>query len=253
MRLYRSLLHLVNVPETETVDILVPAHAEIVLEGTIDPSERKVDGACGEVSGYYGNTPVPKPVFRVKTVTYRNDPIFHGSLEGHPVDEDHALASIALSAYVWDILEMAGVRGIREVAMPLCACGGFGHAVISIKPMMHGHADTIASEIALKLRAEKLFNLSDVNGVLKDRRDPDSRISYLTVSAALALIEKGAVQGGMIPKLETAMKAVQGGVGRAHILNGFAKNALLREVFTRSGFGTMIIRDEEERTYLGEG
>jgi acetylglutamate kinase len=115
------------------------------------------------------------------------------------------------------------------------------------------NADTIASEIAMKLRAEKLFSLSDVNGVLKDRHDPESRISYLTISAARRLAQQGVIQGGMIPKLESTLKAVQGGVGRAHILNGFAKNALLREVFTRSGFGTMIIRDEEERIYLGEG
>ncbi len=119
--------------------------------------------------------------------------------------------------------------------------------------VLNVNADTIASEIAMKLRAEKLFNLSDVNGVLRDRRDPESRISYLTVSAAVGLVAQGTIQGGMIPKLETAMKAIQGGVGRAHILNGFVKDALLREVFTRSGFGTMIIRDEEERIYLGEG
>jgi acetylglutamate kinase len=115
------------------------------------------------------------------------------------------------------------------------------------------NADTIASEIAVKLRAEKLFGLSDVNGILRDVRDPESRISYLTISAARQLAQQGVIKGGMIPKLESAIKAVQGGVGRAHILNGFVKDALVREVFTRSGFGTMIIRDEEERIYLGEG
>ena len=115
------------------------------------------------------------------------------------------------------------------------------------------NADTIASEIARKLHAEKLFSLSDVNGVLRDPADPDSRFSYLTVSAARDLLTQSIVKGGMIPKLQTAMDAVQGGVHRAHILNGFAKDAIIREVFTRSGYGTMLIRDVEEDAYLGGG
>jgi acetylglutamate kinase len=57
----------------------------------------------------------------------------------------------------------------------------------------------------------------------------------------------------MAPKVQTTVEAVEGGVGRAHILNGFHKDALIREVFTRTGYGTMIIRDDEEQAYLGGG
>ncbi len=115
------------------------------------------------------------------------------------------------------------------------------------------NADTIAGRIARELHAEKLLNLSNVNGVLKDPEDPESRISYLTVTSARTAIEEGIVKAGMLPKVETSIQAIEGGVGRAHILNGFEREALIREVFTRSGYGTMIIRDDEEQAYLGGG
>ncbi len=133
--------------------------------------------------------------------------------------------------------------------VPVVACLGADQegAVLNI------NADTIASRIAQRLHAEKLFSLSNVNGVLRDPDDPESKFSYLTVSAARQAIRDGIIRGGMIPKVETSIEAVENGVGRAYILNGFQKDALIREVFTRGGHGTMIIRDDEEQTYLGGG
>jgi acetylglutamate kinase len=115
------------------------------------------------------------------------------------------------------------------------------------------NADTIASEIALKLLAEKLFILSNVNGVLLDVKDPQSRFSWLTVEKGESLIQDRVVDKGMLPKLNAALRAVRGGVPRAYIINGTAENALLWEVFTRKGFGTMIVNKEEEAAYLEEG
>jgi acetylglutamate kinase len=115
------------------------------------------------------------------------------------------------------------------------------------------NADTIASEIALKLLAEKLFILSNVNGVLLDVKDPHSRFSWLTVEKGESLIQDRVVDKGMLPKLNAALRAVRGGVPRAYIINGTAENALLWEVFTRKGFGTMIVNKEEEAAYLEEG
>ena len=115
------------------------------------------------------------------------------------------------------------------------------------------NADTIASEIASKLEAEKLFILSNVNGVLRDVDDPGSRYSYLTEEMGDALVKDRTISGGMIPKLTSAIRALKGGVRRVHIINGMAENALLYEVFTRKGFGTMIIDKEEEAAYLQEG
>jgi acetylglutamate kinase len=115
------------------------------------------------------------------------------------------------------------------------------------------NADTIACEIASKLQAEKLFILTNVNGVLRDLQDPESRYSYLTVEQGEQLMQTKVISGGMSPKLSAAIRAVRQGVKRAYIVNGMRENALLFEVFTRKGLGTMIINKEEEAAYLQQG
>jgi acetylglutamate kinase len=115
------------------------------------------------------------------------------------------------------------------------------------------NADTIAAEIAGALPAEKLFLFSNVSGVLKDVKDPSSRFSYLTDEDAEELIRTKAVSGGMIPKLAAAIQAVRKGVKRAHIINGLEKNALLYEVFTVKGLGTMVLDRYEAAAYLEQG
>ena len=136
----------IDVVPCETVDLHVPANAEIVLEGTIHPKERKMEGPCGEYPGYYGNIPGPKPVFRCKAITYRNDPIFRGTLEGHPINEDHMTLAIGHSVYAWDILERNSIKGIQDVAMPLDSCG-YATCVVSVRPLVEGHAEIIASAL----------------------------------------------------------------------------------------------------------
>ncbi len=136
----------VDVVSCETVDLQVPANAEIVIEGTIHPKERKMEGPAGEYPGYYGNVASPKPVFRTRAITHRDDPIFRGTLEGHPVNEDHMTLALGHAAFAWDVLERNSIRGVIEVAMPLDSCG-YGMCVVSIKPLMEGHADVIASAI----------------------------------------------------------------------------------------------------------
>ena len=115
------------------------------------------------------------------------------------------------------------------------------------------NADTIASEIASRMDAEKLFVMTNVSGVLKDIEDPGSRYSYLTVEKSKGLLDSKSISGGMKPKLTAAFQAVTQGVKRAYIINGLTENALLYEVFTRKGLGTMILNPEEEAAYLQEG
>jgi acetylglutamate kinase len=103
------------------------------------------------------------------------------------------------------------------------------------------NADTIASEIAIQLQAEKLVLLSDVDGIFLQAGDPNSKLSRLTADEAEALVEKGTATGGMIPKLENIVELLRRGVKSAHIINGTARNALLAEVFTDKGTGTMIV------------
>jgi len=102
------------------------------------------------------------------------------------------------------------------------------------------NADTIASEIAVHLQAEKLFLLTDVDGVLLDRNDPSSRISRLTVDEAENLVKEKVVSAGMLPKIAAIAHLIRRGVRSAHIINGSRRNALLYEVFTDEGAGTMI-------------
>jgi acetylglutamate kinase len=103
------------------------------------------------------------------------------------------------------------------------------------------NADTIASEIAVRLQAEKLILLSDVDGICLREGEPETKLSRLTADEAEALIHNGTATGGMIPKLQNIITLLRRGVRSAHIINGTLRNALLSEVFTDEGTGTMII------------
>ena len=103
------------------------------------------------------------------------------------------------------------------------------------------NADTIASEIAVRLGAEKLVMLSDVDGLYLSPGDRATKISRLTAAEVEALIRDGVATGGMIPKLQSVTEILRRGVRSAHIIEGSARNALLSEVFTDEGTGTMIV------------
>jgi acetylglutamate kinase len=103
------------------------------------------------------------------------------------------------------------------------------------------NADTIAAEIAIQLKAEKLILLSDVDGIYLRAGEPDTKLSRLTAAEAEELIRAGAATGGMIPKLQSITELLRRGVHSAHIISGNNRNALLSEIFTDSGTGTMIV------------
>ncbi len=103
------------------------------------------------------------------------------------------------------------------------------------------NADTIAAEIAVRLEAEKLVILSDVDGIHLRAGDASTKLSRLTADEVLALIRDGAATGGMIPKLQSIAELLGRGVRSAHIIDGSKRNALLAEVFTDEGTGTMIV------------
>lgn len=105
------------------------------------------------------------------------------------------------------------------------------------------NADTIASEIAARLGAEKLILLSDVNGIYLDPEDESTKIVRLKASDARDMIATGKATGGMIPKLESLISLLDRGVASAHVIGGTNRNGLLAEVFTDEGTGTMLVRD----------
>ncbi len=102
------------------------------------------------------------------------------------------------------------------------------------------NADTAAGAIAAAVGAAKLIYLTDVEGVRRDRHDPTSLITSARPDELDALVASGAIVAGMIPKVASCVAAVSGGVRRAHILDGRSAHALLLELFTREGIGTMV-------------
>ena len=111
------------------------------------------------------------------------------------------------------------------------------------------NADDAACAIARAIEAEKLAFLTDIEGVYKDPNDSDTLISELTVSEAKNLITDGFIGGGMLPKLNNCIEAIENGVSRVHILDGRIAHCLLLEIFTNKGIGTAILDDKEARFY----
>jgi acetylglutamate kinase len=106
------------------------------------------------------------------------------------------------------------------------------------------NADTAATAVATALGAEKLIFLSDVNGVRKRKDDPETLIHSLTATQARQMIRDGAIESGMIPKVEGCLAILDKGVRKIHIIDGQLRHSLLLEIYTNKGVGTEMVRDE---------
>jgi len=104
------------------------------------------------------------------------------------------------------------------------------------------NADTIASEIAIALQADKLILLSNTDGIYRDLHDPQTRIPRLSLQEAETLYSSQSIGAGMLPKLKSILSLLERGVQSAHLINGLRPNALLQEIFTEEGSGTTIHR-----------
>jgi acetylglutamate kinase len=113
------------------------------------------------------------------------------------------------------------------------------------------NADTVAESLAVALRAQKLIFLTGAPGVLRDRDDPSTLVTFADPDDLAGLMANGVLTGGMRPKVEACIRAATGGVERTHIIDGRTPDALLLEVFTGAGCGTMIVGRKEKATYLG--
>ncbi|MEG9194845.1 MAG: acetylglutamate kinase [Candidatus Methanoglobus sp.] len=102
------------------------------------------------------------------------------------------------------------------------------------------NADNVAGDIAGALKAKKLIMLTDVPGILRDVNDKSSLISRIKLSELEKLLEKGVIKGGMLPKVDAIVKALKGGVERVHVIDGSRKHAILLELFTKGGVGTLV-------------
>ena len=133
----------------------------------------------------------------------------------------------------------------RMVPVVASLAGGEGDEVYNV------NADTVAEALAVALRAQKLIFLTGAPGVLRDRNDPATLVTFADPDDLAGLMANGVLSGGMRPKVEACIRAATGGVERTHIIDGRAPDALLLEVFTGAGCGTMIVGRKEKATYLG--
>ena len=133
-----------------------------------------------------------------------------------------------------DVIESLTRAGFIPVIAPIGL--GEGNQSYNI------NADTVAGEVAAALKAEKLVLLTDVEGVRADKDDPASLMSRITAQEVASWMTAGKLEGGMIPKIEACLRALDAGVGRVHIIDGRVPHSLLLEVFTDKGVGTMVIK-----------
>jgi acetylglutamate kinase len=126
-------------------------------------------------------------------------------------------------------------RGVVPVIPSMC--------VTKDGQKLNVNADTAATVVARALKAEKLVFLSDVNGVRRDKSVPESLIDSLTADEARSLIQSGAIESGMIPKVEACLETLEHGVRKIHIIDGRLRHSLLLEVYTSRGVGTEIVRE----------
>ena len=105
------------------------------------------------------------------------------------------------------------------------------------------NADTAAAAIGAAMQAEKLLFLTDIDGIMTDKDDPKTLINRITVSELQKMIDNGSVSGGMVPKAQSCIDAIERGINSVFVLNGMLPHSILLELFTDSGVGTMIEKD----------
>jgi acetylglutamate kinase len=144
--------------------------------------------------------------------------------------------------------DMGFVGEVTQVDTELARRMAMGGIIAVVAPIGRGrdgqlyniNADSVAWRIAAELEAEKLVFLSNVPGLMKNKDDPSTLITSASVPDCYAMMKDGTVAGGMIPKVEACLSALDGGVHKTHIISGMEKHSLLLELFTPEGVGTEI-------------
>jgi acetylglutamate kinase len=166
------------------------------------------------------------------TVTFLGEKMKSHDAEGNEIDLGQVGEVIGCQL---TNMETAHKAGIVPVISPLASELATG------KPL-NINADLAAAALAKELRVSKLVYLSDVPGLLADPKDPSTLIKSITRAEAEALIANGTISGGMIPKVRSAIDALNAGVRKVHFVDGRLPHALLLEIFTDGGIGTEVIR-----------
>jgi acetylglutamate kinase len=153
--------------------------------------------------------------------------------DGRPVDLGHVGTVTRVDC---DTIQRLCHAGTVPVIPSMCITGE--------GQKLNVNADTAATAVAQALKAEKLVYLSDVNGVRRDREDPDSLMHSLTAGQAEAMIRSGAIDAGMIPKIQACLETLRSGVHKVHVIDGRLRHSMLLEIYTSKGVGTEIVEEE---------
>jgi len=152
--------------------------------------------------------------------------------DGEPLDLGHVGTVTRVD---WNTIENLCHAGIVPVIPSMCETPD--------GEKLNINADTAATAVAQSLRAEKLMYLSDVNGVRRDKNDPESLLHSLHAGEAKAMIANGSIDTGMIPKVQACLETLDKGVRKVHIIDGRLRHSLLLEVYTSKGVGTEIVKE----------
>jgi len=178
---------------------------------------------------------------RAKPLNFRTGNLLWGERirlsgpDGGPIDLGHVGTVTRVDC---DTIHQLCRQGIVPVIPSMC-CTDEGEK-------LNVNADTAATAVAQALKAEKLVYLSDVNGVRLDKNDPNSLLHTLTARQAQELIDSGAIDSGMIPKVQACLETLDKGVHKVHIIDGRLRHSLLLEVYTTKGVGTEIHKETEQ-------
>jgi 2,5-furandicarboxylate decarboxylase 1 len=165
----------VDVVRCETIDVLVPATSEIVLEGEMVAGERRLEGPFGEYPGYY-MPPGEKPIFRLKAITHRRDPIYLAGLTGKPTTDNHVFRQVCTEAILYNRLRQI-CPTIRDVCVT--DAGGGNHVVVSIKPTFATQArDVMMAAFSTERIRPKLVTVVDEDIDIRDPVDVEWALAF---------------------------------------------------------------------------
>lgn len=192
------------------------------------------------VLGYHVNERLARQIEdlggRAKPLNFRTSNVLFGERiqlhddEGQPIDLGHVGRITRVDC---DAIDALCTKWIVPVIPSLC--------ISEDGEKMNVNADTAATAVAQALGAEKLVFLSDVNGVRRRKNDPDSLLHSLSAAEAKDMIRSGAIESGMIPKVQACLETLEKGVRKIHIIDGRLRHSLLLEVYTSEGVGTEIV------------
>jgi acetylglutamate kinase len=167
----------------------------------------------------------------------RRRPPVTKEVNGQKTSVDYGLVGDVVSVDA-TVLQKQLDAGFMPVVSPLCADES--------GQVLNVNADTIAATVAREMGAEKLIFITDTAGLLEDKSNPASLVSYTDVHGLARLQDLGAIDSGILPKVKAAKEALLAGVKRVHMVGYRGKNNLLVEIFTNEGSGTLIVKDTSE-------